>query len=93
MPIVRPFLGSRKFVSTIGAGTGTGEAFEIDATSFTDDTGAAATAFPLPSYYILYINGMVQTTDVSTISTTAITIPDGDTLDGATPVIVEIVVN
>ncbi|WP_087974810.1 DUF4183 domain-containing protein [Oceanobacillus rekensis] len=93
MPLTRPFMASRKFVATIGDGTGTGATFTIPATSFTDDTGAATTTFPLPTYYILYINGFIQTGDVSTITTTDINIPDGDTLDDATPVTVEIVVN
>lgn len=66
MPIVKPFMASRKFTSTLGGGTGTGATFAVTATSFTDDTGAA---------------------------TTAITIPDGDTLDGATPITVAFVVN
>ena len=93
MPLTRPFMASRKFVATIGDGTGAGPTFAIAVASFTDDTGAAATAFPVPTYYVLYINGLIQTGDVSTITTTTLSIPDGDTLDGATPVTVEIVVN
>ncbi|TCP21348.1 uncharacterized protein DUF4183 [Scopulibacillus darangshiensis] len=94
MPIIPPFLASRKFTSTIGAGTGTGATYAIAATTFTDDTGAAATAFPgLFAYYILYINGVPQTADTSTMSTSTITIPDGDALDPATPVLVEFIVN
>ncbi len=94
MPIVKPFMASRKFFATIGDGTGTGPTFAIDATTFIDDAGAAATAFPASfAYYVLYINAQIQTADVSTISTTTITIPDGDTLDPATPILVEVVVN
>ncbi|WKB35354.1 DUF4183 domain-containing protein [Terrilactibacillus sp. S3-3] len=94
MPIVKPFVASRKFASTIGAGTGTGATFAIAATTFTDDSGAAAAAFPSSfAYYVLYINGMLQTADVSTVTTTAITIPGGDALDPADPVTVEFVVN
>ncbi|MCQ2010195.1 MAG: DUF4183 domain-containing protein [Sporolactobacillus sp.] len=94
MPIVKPFMASRKFTSTLGGGTGTGATFAVTATSFTDDTGAAATAFPSSfAYYELYINGVIQTSDTSTVTTTAITIPDGDTLDGATPITVAFVVN
>lgn len=92
MPITKPFIASRRFVSTIGAGTGTGATFAIAATSFTNDAGAAATAFPVQTYYNLYINSMIQTGDTSTLTTTAITIPGGDALDPATPVIVEIIV-
>jgi len=94
MPIVKPFMASRKFTATIGDGTGTGATFAIAATTFTDDTGAAATAFPSSfAYYVLYLNGLLQTADVSTLTTTTITIPDGNTLDPATPVVVEVVVN
>ncbi|MBN3522947.1 DUF4183 domain-containing protein [Paenibacillus apiarius] len=60
MPIVIPFIAGRRFASTIGAGTGTGATFAIAATACTDDTGAAATAFPAsPAYYNLYINSVV----------------------------------
>ncbi|WP_019120041.1 DUF4183 domain-containing protein [Brevibacillus massiliensis] len=94
MPITKPFIASRRFVSTTGAGTGTGATFSIAATAFTDDTGATAAAFPASfAYYTLYINGMIQTADTSSVTTAAITIPDGDTLDPGTPVTVEFVVN
>jgi ribose 5-phosphate isomerase len=93
MPITPPFQASRKFQSTFGTGTGTGATFAIAATTFTDDAGAAATAFPGSfAYYVLYINGVPQTSDVSTVSTTTITIPGGDALDAATPLLVEFVV-
>jgi hypothetical protein len=90
--IIKPFIAARRFNSTAGAGTGVGAAYNILATAFSNDTGAAATAFPVPTYYNLYINSMIQEGSTSTITTTAITIPDGDTLDPATPIIVEIVV-
>ena len=94
MPIIKPFMASRKFSGTIGAGTGTGATFAIAATTFTNDAGAAATAFPASfAYYVLYINGQIQTADTSTLTTTTITIPGGDALDPLTPVIVEVVVN
>lgn len=94
MPIVKPFMNSLRFTTTAGAGTGTGAAYSILATAFITDTGAAATAFPAsPAYYNLYINGQIQTGDTSTTTTTTITIPDGDTLAPATPIVVEFVVN
>ena len=94
MAIIKPFMASRKFSSTIGAGTGTGATFAIAATAFTDDAGAPATAFPGSfAYYVLYINAQPQTADTSTITTTTITIPGGDVLDPATPILIEIVVN
>jgi hypothetical protein len=92
MPIIKPFMAARRFSSTAGSGTGVGAAYNILATAFTNDAGVAATAFPIPTYYNLYINSMIQEGDTSTITTTAITIPDGDTLDPATPIVVEIVV-
>jgi len=94
MPIVKPFMNSLRFSTTAGAGTGTGAAYNILATAFTTDAGTAATAFPAsPAYYNLYINGQIQTADTSATTTTAITIPDGDTLGAATPIVVEFVVN
>ncbi|TMV48690.1 DUF4183 domain-containing protein [Paenibacillus mesophilus] len=92
MAIIKPFIASRRFASTAGAGTGTGATFSIAATAFTTDAGTAAAAFPVPTYYNLYINSMIQTGDTSTITTTAITIPGGDALDPAVPIIVEIAV-
>lgn len=93
MSIVTPYQNSKRFSSTIGAGTGTGATFAIAATAFTNDSGAAATAFPSSySYYNLYINGIMQTADTSSITTTAITIPGGDVLDTGTPIIVQFIV-
>lgn len=94
MPIVKPYLNSKRYTSTIGDGTGTGATFAIAATAFTDDSGAAATAFPSSyGYYNLLINGILQTADTSTVTTTAITIPGGDALEAGVPVIVEFVIN
>ena len=94
MPITKPFMASRKFTATIGDGTGTGETFEIAATNFTNDSGVAATAFPTSfAYYVLSLNAMVQTADVSTLTTTTLSIPGGDVLDPATPIVVEVIVN
>jgi hypothetical protein len=92
MPIIKPFMASRKFSATIGDGTGTGATFAIAATTFIDDTGATATAFPASfAYYVLYINVQPQTADTATLTT--ITIPGGNVLDDATPILVAIVVN
>ncbi|MFD0694712.1 DUF4183 domain-containing protein [Paenibacillus sp. GCM10027628] len=94
MAIIKPLITSRRFNSTIGAGTGTGATFAIAATAFTNDAGAAATAFPGSfAYYNLYINAMIQEGGTSTVTTTTLTIPGGDVLDPATPVIVEFVIN
>jgi ribose 5-phosphate isomerase len=94
MPITKPFMASRRFTTTAGAGTGTGATYNILATATTNDAGVAATAFPTaPAYYNLYINALIQTADTSTVTTTAITIPNGDTLDPGTPIVIEFVVN
>ncbi|MGZ0052795.1 DUF4183 domain-containing protein [Brevibacillus gelatini] len=94
MPIIKPFMTSLRFTATMGAGTGTGATFAIAATEFTTDTGDAATAFPSTfAYYNLYVNGVLQPGNASTITTTAITIPDGDAENAGTPVLVEFVIN
>lgn len=36
MPIIKPFVGSRKFTATIADGTGTGATFAIAATDFSE---------------------------------------------------------
>lgn len=94
MPIIPPYQNSRRFTSTIGAGTGTGATFAIAATAFTNDAGTAATALPATyNYYNLYINGIMQTADTSSVTTTAITIPGGDALDPGVPLIVQFIVS
>ncbi|MGG0185540.1 DUF4183 domain-containing protein [Bacillus rhizoplanae] len=94
MPIIKPFFASRRYDSTIGAGTGNGSTFYILATSFNDDMGAAATAFPASfSYYNLYVNGQLQPAVNSSVTTTAIIIPGGDSLDPGVPVMIEFGVN
>lgn len=78
MPIIQPFMASRRFTSTLGAGTGTG-----------------AAAFPTFTYYNLYVNGILQpsvNSSVTTGPTGAITIPGGDALDGGIPITIEFIV-
>lgn len=94
MPIIKPYynVNASRYASTIGSGTGTGATFEIAATAFTTDAGGAAAAFPATySYYNLYINAMIQTADTSTVTTSSVSIPGGDALDPATPVILEFI--
>lgn len=94
MPFIKPFITALRFNATIGDGTGTGATFAIPATAFLDDSGNTVTTFPSSfAYYNLYINGVIQPGNASTISTTSLTIPDGDTLNPAIPVVVEMVVN
>jgi hypothetical protein len=94
MAIIPPFIASRRFISTISAGTGTGATFAIVATAFTNDTGGTSTFPNSFTYYNLYINGILQVGDTSTITVgpSSITIPGGDVLDPATPVTVEFIV-
>ncbi|MCP1122557.1 DUF4183 domain-containing protein [Bacillus sp. 3103sda1] len=94
MPIIKPFFASKRYNSTIGAGTGIGSTFTILATDFKDDTGAAATAFPASFvYYNLYLNGQLQPAINSSVTKTAITIPSGDILDRGVPVMIEFGMN
>ncbi|MFC5649553.1 DUF4183 domain-containing protein [Paenibacillus solisilvae] len=94
MPVTKPLMAARRFTATAGDGAGVGAAYNILATATTNDQGAPATAFPtVPTCYNLYINAQIQMADTSTVTTTAITIPDGDTLDPATPIVIEFVVN
>ncbi|ERH96391.1 hypothetical protein BTCBT_007475 [Bacillus thuringiensis T01-328] len=81
--------------STLGAGTGTGAAFAIAATACLNDAGTTATAFPTFTYYNLYVNGILQpsvNSSVTTGPTGAITIPGGDALDGGIPITIEFIV-
>ncbi|PHA02517.1 hypothetical protein COE51_02690 [Bacillus pseudomycoides] len=94
MAIIKPYLAGKRFNSTIGAGTGTGVTFNILATAFSNDAGIAATAFPRSfAYYNLYLNGQLQPGNTSIVTTTAITIFNGDVLDAGVPVMIEFVVN
>lgn len=94
MPIVKPFMAGRRFVSTIGAGTVAGADVTFANTDFTDDAGAVSTFPSSPPVVNLYINALLQTSDTVTgLSTTAVTIVGGAALDGATPIVIEFVIN
>ncbi|MCQ6281041.1 DUF4183 domain-containing protein [Bacillus sp. EB600] len=94
MPIVKPFMAGRRFVSTIGAGTIAGADVTYANTDFTDDTGGVSTFPSSPPVVNLYINALLQTSDTVTgLSTTAVTIVGGATLDPATPIVLEFVIN
>lgn len=93
MPIIKPFMTSLRFNSTIGAGTDTGATFAIAATVFSTHAGTAATAFPSTFAYNLYINGVLQPEGTSTVTTSTLTIPDGDAENDGVSVLVEFVVN
>ncbi|MGK8828705.1 DUF4183 domain-containing protein [Bacillus paranthracis] len=90
MPIVKPFIAGRRFVSTAATGTVAGADLTFANTDFTDDTGAVTTFPASYAYLTLYINGVIQTGDTITgVTTTAATIVGGAVLDGGTPIAIE----
>ena len=90
MPIVKPFIAWRRFVSTAGTGTAAGADLTFANTDFTDDTGAVTTFPASYAFLTLYINGVIQTGDTITgVTTTAATIVGGAVLDGGTPIAIE----
>ncbi|MGD2273369.1 DUF4183 domain-containing protein [Bacillus wiedmannii] len=93
MPIIQPFMASRRFTSTLGAGTGA--AFAIAATACLNDAGTTATAFPTFTYYNFYVNGILPpsvNSSITTGPTGAITMPGGGALDGGIPITIEFIV-
>ncbi|MGG3729986.1 DUF4183 domain-containing protein [Bacillus wiedmannii] len=90
MPIVKPFIAERRFVSTAATGTVAGADLTFANTDFTDDTGAVTTFPASYAFLTLYINGVIQTGDTITgVTTTAATIVGGAVLDGGTPIAIE----
>ncbi|MED2751881.1 DUF4183 domain-containing protein [Bacillus thuringiensis] len=90
MPIVKPFIAGRRFISTAATGTVAGADLTFANTDFTDDTGAVTTFPASYAFLTLYINGVIQTGDTITgVTTTAATIVGGAVLDGGTPIAIE----
>ena len=58
MPIVKPFIAGRRFVSTAATGTVAGADLTFANTDFTDDTGAVTTFPASYAFLTLYINGV-----------------------------------
>ncbi|PEC06002.1 hypothetical protein CN551_29860, partial [Bacillus toyonensis] len=56
MPIVKPFIAGRRFVSTAATGTTAGADLTFANTDFTDDTGAVTTFPASYAFFTLYIN-------------------------------------
>lgn len=95
MPIIQPFIASRRFTSTLELEQEQVQTFAIAATACLNDAGTTATAFPTFTYYNLYVNGIIQpsvNSSVTTGPTGAITIPGGDVLDGGIPITIEFIV-
>ncbi len=85
---------STRFFNVLAAPLAVTDGTTIAATSFLDDSGVAATAFPIVTngYYNFYINGVLQEGDTYSISATELTF---NTVTGiisaGTPLIVEAV--
>ncbi|MFC7063162.1 DUF4183 domain-containing protein [Halobacillus seohaensis] len=92
MAIIKPFLDSERFASTIGDGTIAVDDLTFVFADTTPDTGL--TAFPT-SYvsYNLYLNGIPQLDGDSTFDGTTLTILDGASQNAGVPVMIEFTVN
>jgi hypothetical protein len=85
---------SARFFDVLAAPLAVVDGTTVAATAFLDDSGTAATAFPVVTngYYNLYINGVLQEGDSYTISATELTF-NGVTgsISAGTPLVVEAV--
>ncbi|ATP42396.1 hypothetical protein CSE16_07710 [Solibacillus sp. R5-41] len=85
---------STRFFNVLAANLTVADGTTIAATAFLNDSGAAATAFPVVvnGYYNFYINGVLQEGGSYTISATELTfnVVTG-TLGAGTPLVVEAV--
>ncbi|MDF2652303.1 MAG: hypothetical protein K0Q73_8108 [Paenibacillus sp.] len=85
---------SERFFNILAAPLSITPASTLLATTFLDDTGAAATAFPVVTngYYNFYVNGVMQEGGTYTISATEITFNGVTaTISAGTPLVVEAV--
>jgi hypothetical protein len=85
---------SDRFFNVLAAPLTITPASTLAATTFLDDTGTAATAFPVVvnGYYNFYINGVMQEGGTYTISATEITFNGVTaTITAGTPLVVEAV--
>lgn len=85
---------STKFFNVLSSNLVVTDGTTVLATDFLDDSGNAATAFPVVTngYYNLYINGVLQEGDSFTISPTELTFNTvTGTITAGTPMIVEAV--
>ena len=85
---------STRFFNVLAADLSVIDGTTIAATAFLDDSGAAATAFPVVvnGYYNFYINGVMQEGDSYTISATDLTFNDvTGTITAGTPLVIEAV--
>jgi hypothetical protein len=85
---------STRFFNVLAAPLVVADATVVLATTFLNDSGTAAGAFPVVAngYYNLYINGVLQEGDSYTISATGLTFNDvTGTISAGTPLVVEAV--
>ncbi|MEK4387351.1 DUF4183 domain-containing protein [Solibacillus sp. FSL W7-1464] len=85
---------STRFFNVLAADLSVIDGTTIAATAFLDDSGTAATAFPVVvnGYYNFYINGVMQEGDSYTISATDLTFNNvTGTISAGTPLVIEAV--
>lgn len=85
---------STRFFNVLAAPLAITDGTTVAATTFLDDSGTAATAFPVVAngYYNLYINGVLQEGDAYTVSATEITFNTVTaSLSAGTPIVLEAV--
>lgn len=85
---------STRFFNVLAAPLTVADGTTVAATSFLDDSGVAATAFPdvTNGYYNLYLNGVLQEGGSYTISPTELTFNTvTGTISAGTPLVVEAV--
>ncbi|MFC9541869.1 DUF4183 domain-containing protein [Lysinibacillus sp. NPDC056959] len=85
---------STRFFDVLAANLTVADGTTILATAFLDDSGNAATTFPVVAngYYNFYINGVLQEGDSFTISATELTFNGvTGTITAGTPLVVEAV--
>lgn len=85
---------STRFFNVLATTLTVADGTTIPATAFLDDSGTAATAFPVVvnGYYNFYINGVLQEGDSYTISATQLTFNGvTGTITAGTPLVVEAV--
>jgi hypothetical protein len=85
---------STRFFNVLAAPLAVVDGTTVAVTSFLDDSGTAATVFPVVAngYYNLYINGVLQEGDSYTISATELTFNSvTGSISAGTPLVVEAV--
>ncbi|MER2088372.1 MAG: DUF4183 domain-containing protein [Sporosarcina sp.] len=85
---------SARFFNVLAAPLTVVDGTTVPATAFLDDSGVAATAFPVVTngYYNFYLNGVLQEGGSYTISATELTFNEvTGSISAGTPLVVEVV--